>query len=265
MLGQLIAEGNTAEVYEWGEKEVLKLFRKEFPKEGIEKEYQVSQMIEKLGLPIPKTGQLIEHSGRYGIIYERINGVSLLDKIMKNPLLVVKYSKQLANIHYKMHQTKVHGLFKYKDALEWNIRRTELTDIQKSAVLQLLEQLPEGETLCHADFHPGNIIVNNNRICILDWMTAVKGQPAADVARTLFLLKDSALPQGITGFAKIMLRLFRSRMAKVYLKQYTRLSGINREDIVKWRIPIEAARLTEWIPESEKDFLLSEINKAISN
>jgi hypothetical protein len=56
----------------------------------------------------------------------------------------------------------------------------------------------------------------------------------------------------------------RSRLAKAYLKRYLQLSGLHKKDISGWRIPLAAARLTEWVPESEKNVLLAEINKAIS-
>lgn len=266
MKGNLIGEGNTAEVYFWGENEILKLFKQKFPCEGVDKEYQVSKSVELLGLPVPKVGRMIELEGRKGIIYERITGTSLLDLIMKNPVAVANYTKLMAELHYKMHQCNATELPKYKEALEWNIRHTDLLkEEQRLAILDRLEHLPEGDVLCHGDFHPGNIITEMDRSVILDWMTATSGNPVADVARTVLLLKDAAIPENIPLVFKLLISLARKRMATSYLKRYLQLSGITKEDIDAWRLPIMAARLTEWIPESEEKFLLKEINKAIYN
>lgn len=263
MKGQLIGEGNTAEVYLWGEKDILKLFRQKFPNEGVEKEYSVSKAVETLGLPVPRVGQFIELEGRKGIIYERIKGKSMLEMIMKHPFSFMKYSKHLAELHYQMHQCKVTGLPKYKEAMEWNIRHTEcLSENQRLAVLDILEKLPEGDTLCHGDFHPGNIMVASDKSVILDWMTACAGKSEADVARTLLLLKDAVIPEQIPAPMRFLINLVRHRMADIYLKRYLRLSCISKSEIAAWRLPVMAARLLEWVPEKEKNFLLKEIDKA---
>lgn len=262
---QLIGEGNTAEVYTWGEADILKLFRKEFPLEGVEKEFRVSKEIEKLGLPTPKVGELIEYDGRNGIIYEKIKGASLLTQITKRPWVAGKYAKQLAKMHYEMHQCKAEGLASYKESLEWNILHTKaLSEDKKQAILQLLNKLPEGEALCHGDFHPGNVIESEKQFVILDWMTATCGNPSADVARTILLMRDAALPGNMPGAVKKLINLMRNRMTNSYLKNYIKLSNMSLQEIEQWRLPIIAARLTEWIPESEKNSLLIEIGETLS-
>lgn len=264
MKGKLIGEGNTAEVYFWGENEILKLFRQRFPCEGVDKEYQVSKTVELLGLPVPRVGLIIELEGRKGIIYERVSGYSLLELIQKHPTALITYSRLMAELHYQMHQYKVKELTKYKEALERNIRHTDLLmEEQRIAVLDRLEKLPEGDILCHGDFHPGNIVVETDRSVILDWMTAASGNPIADVARTLLLLQSAALPEHLPTPLKLLLKVGRSQMARSYQARYLQLSGISKDDIAAWRLPVMAARLTEWVPESEKNYLLKEINKAI--
>ena len=264
MKGQLIGEGNTAEVFFWGETEILKLFRQKFPREGAEREYNVSKAVEKHGLPVPKVGQMIEIENRVGIIYEKIEGTSMLTQIMKHPMSSAVYARQMADLHSKMHECKILDMPKYKETIEWNIRHTDrLTEKQRLFILDLLEKLPQGEALCHGDFHPGNIMSSSKRAVVLDWMTATSGDPAADVARTILLLRDGALPEKMPKPMKSIIGLVRKRLVKIYLKTYLQLTGISKEEINQWRIPIIAARLTEWVPESEKQFLLNEINRAI--
>jgi hypothetical protein len=79
--GLLIGEGFTAEVFSWGESQILKLFKKEFPRNGVEKEYFISKEVYENGLPAPKVGEMIEYEGRNAIIYEGIFGDSMLKKI----------------------------------------------------------------------------------------------------------------------------------------------------------------------------------------
>ena len=66
----------------------------------------------------------------------------------------------------------------------------------RQAVLNVLEGLPDGEQLCHGDFHPGNILVTARGAVIIDWMTASRGTAAGDVARTAIILEAAQPPPG---------------------------------------------------------------------
>ncbi len=77
------------------------------------------------------------------------------------------------------------------------------------------------------------------------------------------LLKDAGLPETMSKMAQLFIRKMRNRLAANYLKYYCRLSGRKAEEIEVWRLPIIAARLTEWISESEKQSFIREINEAL--
>ncbi len=261
---QLIGEGNTAEVFAWKETEVLKLFREGFPKDGAEQEFRINREIEKYGIPMPRVIDMLEYEGRPAIIYERITGTSLLDLISRHPLRAVRYTKHMAKLQYEFHQVKAEALPSAKSELVRKIQRTkELPEKIKERILLRLEQLPEGEALYHGDYHPGNIMVASGRYVILDWMLGAGACPCADVARTLMLLKDAALPDTMPKAVKSLIRRMRNHLAGSYLKEYCRLSGRDADEIRAWRLPIIAARLTEWIPENEKQALLGEIKETM--
>jgi Predicted aminoglycoside phosphotransferase len=263
MKGKLIGKGYTAEVYEWNDKEVLKLFYPDLPDMIIEREYNTSKEIGDLGLPIPKVDKLIDFEGRRGIIYDKVTGVALLEKLLKEPFKLKNYIIHMTNLQYNIHQYKNLNLPRYKEGLEWNIRHAQyLSDEQKFALLNLLEKLPEGDCLCHGDYHPGNLIVNGEDTYILDWMTAAAGVPAADVARTLLLLKDVTLPDEIPGIIRFLIQIQRKKMAKIYLKEYMRLSGLTKDEINIWRPVIAGARMMERIPVAERKYLIKIVNQA---
>lgn len=263
MKGELIGEGNTAEIYQWGEREILKLFRQDYAQAGVEKEYRNSQKVQECGLPVPKVGSMIQYEGRSGIIYEYIQGTSMLDLLLKQPLSLKRNIAHFAALHYEIHQCKAEGLSKYKDILEWNIRHAkQLSEEEKQLILARLQELPDGEALCHGDYHPGNVIRTNDKSMILDWMTAAAGSPSADVARTTLLFMAGNLPSG--GLARYFTKKIRKYIAKVYQKQYMKLSGMSIKEINGWRLPIMAARLVEWIPENEAEHFLEEIRRELS-
>src|SRR5215471_5491052 len=71
-LGRRIGEGRTAEIYAWGETEVLKLYRPGWPPSSVEQEAHISHLVAEISLPVPAVGAVIEVDGRLGIVFERI-------------------------------------------------------------------------------------------------------------------------------------------------------------------------------------------------
>ena len=124
----------------------------------------------------------------------------------------------------------------------------------KETLLDVLEQLPDGNALCHSDFHPENIIISARGPIIIDWLTAKRGSPMADVARTSLVLRVGA-PPGIGAVLRRLMLLGASLMNSVYLKRYAKFESFSREQMNRWLPLLAAARLAEAIPEEKKQLL----------
>ena len=48
----------------------------------------------------------------------------------------------------------------------------------------MIDKLADGDTLCHGDFHPGNILLSGDGAFIIDFMNVCCGNYLYDVART---------------------------------------------------------------------------------
>jgi len=84
-LGKPIAQGLTAEVYVWDETRILKLFREGRSPEQVAREAHIARMVHSAGLPVPAVGEIVEVDGRRGLIYERVDGLSMTDSISRRP------------------------------------------------------------------------------------------------------------------------------------------------------------------------------------
>ncbi|MDE6585081.1 MAG: phosphotransferase [Clostridia bacterium] len=261
---KLICQGNTAEVFLYDETKILKLFRKDFPLEIIVAEFDVAKQISSdLGF-VPKAFELVGYKNRYGILYEKIDGKDMIAEMLKNPFKVGAYSKALANTHAKVHNSTTDLNLNIKDKLSDNINATEdLSGEEKEKIISYIRTLPDGNALCHFDFHPGNVMIKNNEFYVIDWMTACNGNAAADVARTFLLLRYGELLYA-NFFVKLIAHIVEKHIGKVYLRRYKKLTGISDAEIKQWLLPIAAARLIEWIPKSEKNKLLKFVRKELT-
>jgi Ser/Thr protein kinase RdoA (MazF antagonist) len=98
--------------------------------------------------------------------------------------------------------------------------------------------MPDGDRLCHGDFHPWNILGPPEAPVVVDWLDACRGDPAADACRTWLLLHPT-MPA----------------LADAYLAAYGRVTGMPRQPILAWLPYVAAARLAEGV-ETETDALL---------
>lgn len=97
--GNLIGQGRTAEVFEYGENRILKLFRTGIPKMAIENEFRVSLELCKKNLPVPEVDNFVEVGDRLGIVYERVNGPTMMEHLSSKPWKIVKVAQKLAELH----------------------------------------------------------------------------------------------------------------------------------------------------------------------
>lgn len=251
-----IGSGATADVFALDDRRVLKLFRQTFPKALAEVEYAKAKAIQECGLPAPRAIEWVEHDSRVGIVYERVQGRSMLYEMLV-PWRIRPCAERMASLQYEINRKKPTGLPSFKKNLQRSIQATPLLiEAEKGAILSVLDPLPEGDCLCHGDFHPDNILLNHGRPVVLDWMTACAGDPAADVARTSLILTTSELPEGIPRPVRKYMQVLRQSFTAAYLEKYCVLSGCRPVQIDAWKLPISAARLVEGRPQREIDVLL---------
>ena len=251
-LGNPIALGRTAEVYTWKEGYVLKLFHEWFPSGAIEHEARIAGVVQEAGLPAPAVGEIIEIDGRYGLVYKQVIGTSMMDAMVSRPWTIVHSARVLAELQIGMH--RVEGLMDLPPQHEWlreKIQAAEkLSPDLREAALKVLGKLPEGNRLCHGDFHPGNVLMTGKGVVVIDWIDATRGNPLSDVARSSLLLEKSPLPEGTP--VRRILALMRGWFHRAYLSHYFRLQPGEWEDLTAWRMVNAAARLSEGVPEDSE-------------
>ena len=261
MIGKKIGTGRTAEVYEWSDNQVIRLCYPSVSLEEAQREFEVHRLLqEKVPFCVEVYGtQKVED--RIGILYEKVHGESLSSMIFKNPDQIMHYGQIMAATHKSLHSIDFSRLPSLKEALSHIIRHSShLEERTKEMVLEVLFTLPDGEAICHMDFHPENIYLSGERVTILDWMTAAKGHPLADVARTEMILKYAVIP-GVPEDLTRQMKVAREELLRGYHETYFP-EGISAHDaglLKSFEIVLLAARLSENLPRVE----VSEIEKVL--
>jgi aminoglycoside phosphotransferase (APT) family kinase protein len=238
-LGRLLGSGKEAEIFECGS-DVVKLYRSAEPKRAAFREAAILAMAESFGLPIPTVHGVRRIGDRWCIAMQRVDGPSFARVTLDQPHLIPAYLQEMARLQLWVHGQSGIQLAHLKARLAANIQRaTMLREAHRSELLRRLAALPDGDRLCHGDFHPLNILGSPGHATILDWQAASCGEPAADVCRSYVLMRRIA-----------------PALALPYVDAYAAATGECREDILAWLPVVAAARLAEGVPE-ESDALVA--------
>lgn len=252
--------GRSAEVFADAPGRVLKLFVEGSDPEAIAAEFRSSRLAHAQGLPVARARAVVAHGSRTGILFDRLEGHTLLRHCGVRPDRVMLGFRALALLHRRIHACSGAGLPDQRAVLREAIARARTSELARTAALARLERLPRGEALCHGDLHPENVLVTGDGWRVVDWQKAVAGHPAADAARTALLIRFGRVVDG-PGAAAALARL-RALVAFWYTLCYRQGPGlpVGLADIRAWTLPVAAARLAGRVAENE-DALRAEVER----
>lgn len=239
-LDNVIAVRKAKKVYRDGDK-CIKVFDKDYSKADVLNEALNQARIEETGLNTPKVLEVTTIDGKWAIVSEFIEGVTLAELMEKNPDKLYEYLNDLVDVQLEIQSKTCPLLNKLKDKMNRKISEADLDATTRYELHSRLEGMPKHKKVCHGDLNPSNIIVTNDgKYYIIDWSHATQGNASADAARTylLFCLKEN------------------EETAKKYLDIFCKKSDTAKQYVEKW-LPIVAASQSVKGNEDERQFLLS--------
>lgn len=245
-LGNLIAKGNTAEIYLCDNK-VVKLFKEYLPNTESLYEAQKQKYAYSCGLHVPKVFEVTEIQGRQAIIMEYVEGESVGELLLNNLSKAEHFISICVSIQQKIHAISVSPdeIEPMKERLYRQINSVHsLDEKQKGNILKRLDSIIFEPRLCHGDFHPFNLIMSNDDVNIIDWVDASSGDIRADVFRTYLLYAQSYI-----------------ELAEMYLQIYCSNTDLTRDKIFQWAPIIIAARFSEEISPQNEVYLKRLLNQ----
>ena len=237
---KILAERKGKVVYKIGNS-VVKLFDSEFhPKSDVLNEALNQARVEETGLPIPNLTAVSIIDGKWAITIDYVEGKTLQELMDENPDKIDEYLNLFVDLQLEVHSKRAPLLNKLKDKM--NRKISSLQDIDATTRYELhtrLESMPKHTKVCHGDFNPSNIIIDDKgEVHILDWSHATQGNAAADAARTYLIFS-----------------LRQPELADKYLKLFCAKSNTAKQYVQQW-LPIVAASQLVKGRDDEKEFLM---------
>ncbi|MEX0800241.1 MAG: aminoglycoside phosphotransferase family protein [Dehalococcoidia bacterium] len=260
-----VGEGREAELFEWeggtrlpAGRQVLRLLRDSDDVAKLEREAAAMRSALAAGVRAPEPFEVVTVDGRAGMVMERIEGPDLLTEIGRRPWILFNAARVSSRFHAQLHG--VRGPPDVPD-LRSKVRRGieqggALPAEAAERALSLLETLPDGEALCHGDFHPANLLMAPDGPVLIDWANVSRGVPTADVARTVMIVRLGEPPPGTSPVVRLLALVGRRVLLSTYLRTYRRERALDEAALRRWEYVRWAERLAaEPIPEEEPKLL----------
>ncbi len=242
-LGQVLATRTNKKIYHVDDT-VIKIFEKGYPKSMILNEALNQSRVEETGLKIPNIRAVGNIDGCWSITMDYIPGKTLDEMFKENPDKSDELLELFVDLQIEMHTKTAPLLNKLKDKLARQIQSIkDLDATTKYELLTRLDSMSKHTKLCHGDFLPSNIIINDSGSYILDWSHATQGNASGDVATTY-----------------LKMTLYNPELANRYVKLFCKKSDTALQYVQKWLPIVAAQQYLKSTSEEEKVFLHKWLN-----
>lgn len=212
-------------------------------------------------LPVSAVRDIVTIRDRRGIVMERIVGETLAERMMARFDESARWMKMLVELQQKVSLLSgAVALRSLKGRLGADITDARaISNEDRARFLELYDELPDKRSLCHFDFHLGNVIVGPQGPVVIDWFDARAGDPAADFVRTAILLRYGAANSHGPDMAAMMVRIHRDHLAHI-----ARHPDFDIDSVLAWEPVVMRARLDEPIPSKLFELTRRDLDRALA-
>jgi aminoglycoside phosphotransferase (APT) family kinase protein len=244
-------------MFEWEDGRLLRLLRNPDHAPSMQWETAAEKSATAGGVRVPAIYETLSVGGRPGMVVERIYGKDLLEELAARPWRIWSLGRVCGRLHARLNSVSAgNELPEVRQSLAVQIRVSSLVPERYAEfALKELETLPEGDRLCHGDFHPGNVMLSDGEPVVIDWPNATRGDYHSDFARGTLVLKLGDPPDTAPWLIRFSARFARTIIRSSYEGAYRKALTVDPALHRRWETVRAIHRLQDGI-DSEREKLL---------
>lgn len=218
---ELLGKGGNGAVYRLDDETIVKVyFGKRNSPEKIRQNRETTRSAFVQGIPTMIAFDMVRVGENYGVVYEMINARSFSQEIAANPDKTDEFGHMIADMALKLHHTEFKDgvLPDSREKIRNEVRMTVDAGFYKPAeaerLYKLIDEIPYRNTFIHQDFHPGNLMLQNGEIVLIDVDDSGLGHPILDLSSMYLVYVTAAKAQ------------WKATSQDITKKQYARLWDI---------------------------------------
>lgn len=172
------------------------------------------------GIAVPRVHATGDWGGRPVMLISWCPGRPMLEEALRQPWRMGSIAASFGRMQARLHGVTAPAALRGQRG-DWQDWAGGSGDVALQARLRALPQ--RRDVLIHLDYHPLNVLTDGTRVtAVIDWSNAHAGDPRADVARTMTLLR---LAPANRGLQRILSAPIRRVLAAGWLRGYTQVAG----------------------------------------
>ena len=231
---QILGKGGNGAVYRLDDENIVKVyFSNRHSPERINRSRETTKRAFVNGIPTMIAFDMVKVGENYGVVYELINAKPLGQEICEHPDKIDEYSNLIADTLLNIHHIEFEKgtLPDSKERLRKEVIATRDAGFYKpeeaARVMKLIDGIPDRNTFIHQDFHPGNLMLQNGEIMLIDVDDSGLGHPIIDLAAMHLVYVTAAK----TSYKLTAMGLTKEQFARVWnniLKRYFHTDDENK-------------------------------------
>ena len=185
---KIIGQGGNGTVYRLDDERIVKVYRSEHSLEYIEREQQYAKAAFVSGIPSVIAFDVVKAGDNYGVVFEAMNSDSLGHALSTEPEKRDEYLMKYVQLAKTLHTTPMTDdtIETLKSLLYQRLddefMRENLKPEEIDTLRDIIDSMKDVDTLVHGDFHPGNIMLQDGELMLIDMGEVTRGVPIYDVA-----------------------------------------------------------------------------------
>lgn len=182
---ELVGQGGNGKVYRLDDDKIVKLYHG-LGREPVEQEQRFARTALVNGIPCVIPYDVVRCGDDYGVVFEMVHSDTLGHSIAAHPERMSEYVDRYVELARSLHSTHIVGgsIPNVCDLLRERAARLGkwCSDDEIDALLGIIDAMPECDTVLHNDLHPGNIMVQDGELVLIDLAEVTVGPKAMDLS-----------------------------------------------------------------------------------
>ena len=181
----VIGQGGNGTVYRVDEDTIVKVYKPWMNLEQIDKEREYARTAFVNGIPSVIAYDVVKCGDCLGIVFELVKSDTLGHAMCAEPEKLEEYTGKYVALAKILHSTHVSkGSFdRIQDVYHRNADNLgEWCSKEEISLLHsIIDDIPDADTITHNDLHPGNIMLQDGELLLIDMAAVTVGPPICDL------------------------------------------------------------------------------------
>ncbi len=189
---EILGKGRSATVYRLDHDRIVKCYVPNVPLKKIQQEMDLAAKAYAAGIPTAQVFELVRVGSQYGVIFELIADAQTVGHVITaHPERMEELTDKFASLWREIHHTVVESADIFPSVKQtwtgWaDGMAPHYSESENAFIREMIEAVGDRPTMDHCDYHENNVMVDGERLVLIDMVDIGYGHPIFDLAGLAF-------------------------------------------------------------------------------